>query len=216
MGTSSYPPLIQSGADAAGFAVSQRHEALAGYYQFTPLGGDRLSVIVTMYHNGSGIGAGGAIIENTASAYTAFNVPVEYFSGEVPDTCIIDILIVPPDEGDSTHVGSSMLIDDLSFSSAVTGVHAETIVPDQFMLHQNYPNPFNPVTVIGYQLPVSGYTRLAIYDLLGHEVALLVAEDKQAGNYRITWDATGFPSGMYYYRLETGGMIQSRKLLLLK
>ena len=211
----SYPPFILSGTGGAGFPVTQRHEALAEYYQFTPVGGDWLAVIVLMFRQGVAIGAGGLTIENAAATYTAFNVPVEYSTGEVPDTCIIEIVIVNSDTSDNVHVGSSMLIDDLSFT-AVTGVHAVGIVPGQFMLHQNYPNPFNPVTVIGYQLPVSGYTRLAVYDLLGHEVALLAAEHKQAGNYRVMWDATGFPSGMFYCRLEVGGMIQSRKLLLLK
>ena len=98
-------------------------------------------------------------------------------------------------------------------------------LPAQFRLHQNYPNPFNPVTAIRYSLggPLSGQrsaisnVELSIYNLMGQKVATLVSASQPAGHYEVTWDATGFPSGIYLYRLETNtGFSQVKKLVLLK
>jgi len=84
-------------------------------------------------------------------------------------------------------------------------------------LYQNYPNPFNPKTVISYQLPVVSEVHLGIYNILGQKVATLVSANQPAGTYEIEWNATGYSSGAYIYRLETdNGFVQTRKLLLLK
>jgi len=89
-------------------------------------------------------------------------------------------------------------------------------VPTEFALEQNYPNPFNPTTVLGYQLPVSSDVRLAVYDLLGREVAVLVNEKKAPGFYRVDFDAAGLASGVYVYRLMAGGTVQIRKMIILR
>jgi hypothetical protein len=89
--------------------------------------------------------------------------------------------------------------------------------PGKFSLSQNYPNPFNPTTNIQFSIPKTEFVTLKIYNLLGQVVVTLVSEILIAGNYSYTWDATGFASGVYYYRLMTdNGYNQSRKLLLLK
>ncbi len=75
-------------------------------------------------------------------------------------------------------------------------------IPTEYSLSQNYPNPFNPTTVISYQLPVNSHVALKIFDLLAREVATLVNEKKEAGRYSVQWDASGFASGIYFYRLE--------------
>jgi hypothetical protein len=101
--------------------------------------------------------------------------------------------------------------------SEMTGVdeqHSE--VPTQFALQQNYPNPFNPTTTISYQLPVSSYVTLKVYDLLGREVATLVNEKKKAGNYSLQWDASGLSSGIYFYRLEANEKREIKKMVLMK
>lgn len=95
---------------------------------------------------------------------------------------------------------------------------AETDVPAAFELCQNYPNPFNPVTTIGFGVSGLGsrWVRLAVYDLLGREVAVLVDEPKRPGTHTATWDARGMASGLYIYRLEAGGIVSSKSMLLLR
>lgn len=98
-----------------------------------------------------------------------------------------------------------------------TGVgNEEQILPKEFSLNQNYPNPFNPSTNIPFSLPVKSHVLLKIYDLVGREVKLLVSEDLPAGNYSRQWVATGMPSGVYFYRIQAGNYITTKKLLLLK
>ena len=88
--------------------------------------------------------------------------------------------------------------------------------PFTFDLHQNYPNPFNPSTTISYQLPKSDHVELSIYNLLGQKIAILVSEQQQAGKHQVSWDATGFPSGIYYYVLKAGEFRQVKKMVLLR
>ena len=94
-------------------------------------------------------------------------------------------------------------------------------LPDRFALNQNMPNPFNPATVIGYQLQEAGRVRLAIYNLLGQEVRVLVDEQKEAGSFTATWDGADelgrrVASGVYLYRIQAGDFSASRRMLLLK
>jgi hypothetical protein len=89
-----------------------------------------------------------------------------------------------------------------------------------YSLSQNYPNPFNPSTVINYELPMFSYVTLKVYDLLGREIKTLVDEQENAGNYFVSFDASstagGLPSGIYFYQIQAGNFIQTRKLVLLK
>ncbi len=92
----------------------------------------------------------------------------------------------------------------------------EQIIPTAFILEQNFPNPFNPNTVISYQLPVAGNVLLKVYDVLGNEISTLVNEEKPAGSYEVKFDASGLSSGVYFYRLQVGEFVQTRKMILLK
>ena len=98
----------------------------------------------------------------------------------------------------------------------VTSVAEEVRVPEQFSLRQNYPNPFNPSTTIRYELPNSSMVRLSAYDILGREVGVLVNERKNAGSYDVKFDGSKLASGVYFYRLQAGDFVQTRKLLLLR
>ncbi len=89
-------------------------------------------------------------------------------------------------------------------------------IPTEYKLCQNYPNPFNPSTVIGYSIAAAGHVKLAVYDILGSEVAVLVDETKSAGRYSVKFDASGLNSGLYIYRITTGTFMEARKLILLK
>jgi hypothetical protein len=89
-------------------------------------------------------------------------------------------------------------------------------VPGTFVLDQNYPNPFNAATAIGYRLPAVSPVELTIYNLLGQKIETLVKERQQAGHHQVNWDASGFPGGIYYYRIVAGEFQQVRKMILLK
>ncbi len=89
-------------------------------------------------------------------------------------------------------------------------------IPKQFALYQNYPNPFNPVTTIQFTTAQTGHISLMIMDMLGREVKTLVDDYLPAGEYYIKWDATDFPSGVYFYRIRARNFTQTMKLLLLQ
>ncbi len=98
----------------------------------------------------------------------------------------------------------------------VTSVDSGQMTGDSFELDPAYPNPFNPSTVVSYQLSVFGKTRLAVYDLLGREVAVLVDGVMPVGAHTVTFDGAGLSSGIYLIRLESGGEVAVRRVTLLK
>ncbi len=103
-------------------------------------------------------------------------------------------------------------------------------IPQHFVLYQNYPNPFNPITKIKFSIPTplsppfakggrtqsGGFVTLKIYDILGREIVVLVNEKKQAGTYEVEWDASNYPSGIYFYRLTAGEYTECKKMVLIK
>ena len=103
-----------------------------------------------------------------------------------------------------------------SANKVVTTLNEENTVPSKFELMQNYPNPFNPSTSIEYSVPSNEYVLLKVYDLLGNEVNTLVNERQSAGNYEVNFDASNLASGIYFYRIQSGSFIQTKKLMLLK
>jgi len=90
------------------------------------------------------------------------------------------------------------------------------ITPGRFELNQNYPNPFNPVTNIKFSLPKAGFVNLVVYDALGRKAAELVAGNYSAGTYKVDFDASGLSSGVYFYKLETEGFTEIKKMMLIK
>lgn len=102
-------------------------------------------------------------------------------------------------------------------SEILTGINdkpTETLAC--FVLHQNYPNPFNPRTYISFSLPSRSFVSLKVFDALGREVSILLSEELPAGNYSRQWNATGLPSGVYFYRLQAGSFSDTKKLVLLR
>ena len=98
----------------------------------------------------------------------------------------------------------------------ITVVRNENILPNQFSLEQNYPNPFNPSTKISWKSPVGSYQTLKVYDVLGDEVALLVDGYRQAGSYEIEFNASQLSTGVYFYKLQAGDFIETKKMVLLR
>ncbi len=103
--------------------------------------------------------------------------------------------------------GGVTFVEDERFSN---------VQPTDFTLFQNYPNPFNPSTKISWQSPVSGHQSLKIYDVIGNEVATLVNEFKNAGRYEVDFNASSLSSGIYFYKLQSGSFIQTKKMIFLK
>ena len=97
-----------------------------------------------------------------------------------------------------------------------TGVTGNEIVPAEYFVKQNYPNPFNPETEISYGLPEDGSVKLAVFDALGNEIAVLVNEFRRAGNHSVKFNSDGLSSGVYFYRLTAGSFTETKKMSLIK
>lgn len=119
---------------------------------------------------------------------------------------------------------SNITVNLTGYSNSTTGVAVLTHqMPFEYSLSQNYPNPFNPVTVIKYDIPAGSdnyaslqLVKLVIYDINGKTVATLVNEKQNPGNYSVSFNASDFPSGVYYYKLSTDNFTQAKKMMLLK
>ncbi len=98
--------------------------------------------------------------------------------------------------------------------TAITNIHLR--IPFEFKLFQNCPNPFNPVTKIQFDVPKSGTVNISVYDMLGRRVAALVNQHLNPGTYEADWNASGFPSGVYYYRIISGNYTETKKMVLIK
>ena len=103
-----------------------------------------------------------------------------------------------------------------AFDSTATSIDEDISKINEFKLDQNYPNPYNPKTSIQYSISNKQFVTLKVYNLLGREVATLVNENKEAGNYMINLDASILPSGVYIYKLQAGDYVQTRKMTLVK
>ena len=112
-------------------------------------------------------------------------------------------------------LGNEVVYDNFKGPIA-SGVEDEFNVPKGFSLEQNYPNPFNPSTTIRYTVPQQGQVNLTIYNSLGQEIKKLVSEEKRKGNYEVVFNASNLPSGIYFYKLQTGSFVETKKMMLVK
>ena len=112
------------------------------------------------------------------------------------------------------------ILQDVNISVLVTGVDEKITNTDNnvsyFSLKQNYPNPFNPITRICYSIPEISNVTITVFDILGNEIETVVNEDKPVGTYEITWNAANLPSGIYFYRLQSGEFVETKKMVLMK
>ncbi len=117
-----------------------------------------------------------------------------------------------------SHTGMAPAAQALLANVSSVGEHTADVVPSSFFLYQNYPNPFNPSTIITYSFsfPKAVFVTLKIFDMLGREVALLVNEYQQAGQYVETFHGTSLSSGVYFYQLKAGNYVDTKKLVLIK
>jgi dienelactone hydrolase len=140
---------------------------------------------------------------------------IAYAEGYGPDSLIANpatfTLVVY--SGNIAFWGDTLNTNDLVVS---VELDRERLLPESYSLKQNYPNPFNPSTTIEFALPHAGYITLTVHNVLGQEVATLIAGDHAAGSFKATWDATEIPSGVYFYRLTAGEYVQTKKMVLMR
>jgi aminopeptidase N len=115
-------------------------------------------------------------------------------------------LVIDPDQW--------ILMDEPQIASTLDPEKLPSV--SRFQLHQNFPNPFNPKTIINYELSIANDVDLSIYNLLGQKVATLVSEKQKAGYHQVEWDASGFASGLYYYKIKSGEFMDMKKMILLR
>jgi hypothetical protein len=188
---------IQFGADSIKVTAGGVLNWLANNIDTDPL----FELGDTLYHLSSYSPCVNVGIDSMLMAGFMVRCPANDYDGEVrpyPGT--------PPDIGaDETHVPVSIE------SQPLVGI------PQSYELCQNFPNPFNPLATIEFSIPKTEFVTLKIYNLLGQEVATLVSEKLTPGNYKYTWEASDFASGIYCYNLKTeGGYMETKKLILLK
>ncbi|MGA3244051.1 MAG: T9SS type A sorting domain-containing protein [Bacteroidota bacterium] len=125
--------------------------------------------------------------------------------------CDISVLPGQPDTG-------FVQVSDVTvlMPAAFVGVIRETLTPSDFSLQQNFPNPFNPTTTIRFTLPQRSHVRLTVADLLGRDIATVVDGELEAGTHSSVFDGNQFSSGVYFYRLQSGSLVQTKKLVLIK
>ena len=124
-----------------------------------------------------------------------------------------------PHGGDTLYLYTTKGIsyfDTLEIFDLPSDVKQTNQVPLSYNLAQNYPNPFNPTTIINYSVPKAGLVLIKVYDILGREVTQLVNEQKNAGTYNIEFNASKLATGVYFYRMQAGNFVETKKLLLLK
>ncbi len=149
-----------------------------------------------------------ALYNNTANALKAQN---NYWGFSHPDS----IAKVIFDHSDIASLGTVTYISYLNVNPLLF-VEKSNDVPTLFFLEQNYPNPFNPATSIKFRLNSSDFTTLKVYDILGREVNTLINAELEAGIYRFRFDGSNLPSGVYFYQLLSGNIVEARKMVLTK
>jgi|GEM_PF-2158094 len=110
----------------------------------------------------------------------------------------------------------SYVWDEYSSAWGVTLVEDKSSLPIKYILSQNFPNPFNPTTMIKYSVPKSGFVTIKVYDVLGKEIITLVNQEMKSGDYNVEFNAINLSSGIYFYRMQAGNFVDTKKLLLLK
>jgi len=111
---------------------------------------------------------------------------------------------------------NEMYVDNFWFGNTPLSIEIEGTNPLMFSLDQNYPNPFNPSTKIKYSVPQLSQVQIKVFDVLGNDIETLVNEDKPIGTYELNWNAANLPSGVYFYQLQAGNFVETKKMLLLK
>lgn len=140
-------------------------------------------------------------------AGTQDNVPVSMITDSLKNIYVTGTII----SNDSIKIGTAMMNGN---NIGITPVNKN--IPDKFKLYQNYPNPFNPSTKINFSVPKQSHIKLSVYDVTGKKLIVIFEGKQEAGNHAAIFDGADFASGIYFYRMEAEGFIESKKMILIK
>ena len=219
-----FPALLQNqNPDLSNFghAVSVRYSKIKGYFKLDLRGAAQFVINLAMYDESmQPIGGGILTTSNSSANWSQIEVPIEYFDEKVPSFIHLAFAIFDSTDNDPNAIGSSVIIDHI-IADAATGVKDNDNAPLIYSLNQNYPNPFNPTTLIRYSIANNvnnelQEVRLVVFDAIGREIATLVNETQQPGNYEVNFDASRLTSGAYFYRIQTGEFVETKKMILLR
>ena len=211
------PPYLASDVDY--FAISENYTRLTGYYQFSNNADELLWALSQFLDAENMIAAYGEVeLGETSNGYTEFSLDMDYtFGSGQPATQAIIAFSIIESESDTLTLGTYFLIDDLEFdnvSNISEGSFGES--PRAYRLVQNYPNPFNPTTSINFSIPQSGKVYLSVMNSIGQVVETLIDEQMTSGDHQVRFNAGNLPSGVYFYKLETGNFVDVKKMILIK
>jgi len=156
------------------------------------------------------------------SEWTSFSIPMTADDWGVTqsgwDSLLADVLEIRIQMDAQWNYYDRVGLDNFSLSPNSTDVEPGLFngIAASYKLNQNYPNPFNSTTKITYQVPEMSLVTLKVYGILGNEIATLINEEKPVGTYDLNWNAANLPSGVYFYRLQAGSFVETKKMILLK
>ncbi len=157
---------------------------------------------------------------STSDFITARGNKIITFDWKIPDNTPynprIYVMLDPNNSFPEIHASNNIGWKVMNIQSGVNGITNKTNIPSSFVLNQNYPNPFNPTTTIEYIIPQSRFVSLKVFDILGREVKTLVNRQELPGTYKVQFDGSGIASGVYFYRIQAGEFLATKKFILLK
>lgn len=157
----------------------------------------------------------GHLYNSKTYLHSTSNAGYTWINDTLPDFTIRNLYFINQSTGYA--VGENGLIAKTTNGGGAIGIQTlSTEVPKQYLLSQNYPNPFNPNTNIEFDIVKSGNVKVTVFDVLGKEITILVDQELQVGSYQVDWNAADYPSGIYFYRLETNDFTMTKKMVLSK
>jgi hypothetical protein len=112
--------------------------------------------------------------------------------------------------------GRALAQTAVTLDANIVPVEDEVAAPKTFALEQNYPNPFNPTTTIRYGITEKSIVKIILFNAIGEEVALVLNEEKESGYHQVEFNAATLPSGVYFYQLQAGSFVETKKMVLMK
>jgi len=197
---------------ATGSGFSTTHTIVNSGFTFSPSSisislGDTVKFVLSSNHNAREVDQA-TWNANGATSNGGFNLPFGGGTVVLSNSGIYYYVCSP-------HASGGMKGTITVNSTSDVETIGETI-PNDFILMQNYPNPFNPATTISFSIPAPSYVSLRVFNLLGKEVAQIISEEMPAGRHSKQWNAADLTSGVYFYRLQSGDFVETKRLMMLK